>query len=53
MTTKREAELVGHIIHSMTEREYQCFMAWMSNGCDGALWEYLRPRKRIGMIASS
>jgi hypothetical protein len=46
MMTKREAEMVQEIVWSMTERDYQCFLAWFSNGAQGDLWDYVRPRRR-------
>ena len=47
--TKREAELLEHIILSLTNREYQrVVFGWLPGGCDGPLWDYMQPRHKSG-----
>jgi hypothetical protein len=43
--TKREAELLEHIIRLLTNREYQrVVFGWLPGGCDGPLWDYMQLR---------
>lgn len=43
--TKREAELLEHIIRSMSGDEYQrSVFGWLPGGCNGPLWDWMRQR---------
>lgn len=59
MTTKRECEIIEAITDDMTETEYRLFIAWLSYGRNGSLWDCVRPTcrasKRIDgdVVASS
>jgi hypothetical protein len=53
MTTKRETEILEQIISSMTENEYWGLVGWLGDGCDGPLWECLRPRRRAVLRSPS
>jgi hypothetical protein len=43
MTTKREADIVEQIVSSLNEREYWGLVNWLASGCNGPLWESVRP----------
>jgi hypothetical protein len=41
--TKREADVVEQTVYSINEREYWGLVGWLANGCDGPLWNAVRP----------
>jgi hypothetical protein len=46
--TKREAELLEHIIRSLSEDEYHHLVfGWLPTGCNGTLWFHMNPRRKF------
>jgi hypothetical protein len=41
--TKREAEMIEEIVRSMNERQYWKLVGWLSQACEGSLWDCVRP----------
>jgi len=41
--TKRETEFVEQIIRS----NYDAVLGWLSDGCDGSLWDYVQAYQRV------
>jgi hypothetical protein len=44
--TKRRAELIEELIRSMTARECELSIGWLSHGAEGNLWQWLKPTKQ-------
>jgi len=45
--TRREAELLEHIIRSLSTAEHHGLVfGWVPTGCDGLLWDYMQPRHK-------
>ena len=40
---KRDVDVIEHVIRSMSGRDYSALVNWLAQGCDGSLWEHLRP----------
>jgi hypothetical protein len=41
---RSDAERLEEMVRSLSKRNYWNFIGWLSNGGEGDLWEYLRPR---------
>jgi hypothetical protein len=40
---KADAEKLEQAVRALGRRKYWPFIGWLSSGCEGDLWEYLRP----------
>lgn len=41
---RADAEKLEDAVRSLSRDRYWKFIGWLSNACEGDLWEYLRPR---------
>ena len=39
---KRDCEELERLVLAMSQREYEGLVGWLSNGCEGSLWEGIR-----------